>query len=143
MTIKRYAGDKLVGLSSDTKPTNLPDGATFYETDTLNQYIRSAGNWTKLANTTFDDISLDTSGLAISNSTANIAFFDTDGTIGINTTTSTAKLDINSDVFRLRVSKTPSSATDVGNQGDICWDSNYIYVCVSSNTWVRATLSTW
>jgi hypothetical protein len=143
MTIKRYAGDKLVGLSSDTKPTNLPDGATFYETDTLNQYIRSAGSWNKVANTTFENININTSGLALSNSTANVAFFDSDGNVGINTTTSTAKLDINSDVVRLRVSKTPSSATDAGNQGDICWDSNYIYVCVSSNTWVRATLSTW
>lgn len=45
MTIKRYAGDKLVGLSSDTKPTNIPDGATFYETDTLTPFLLVNGVW--------------------------------------------------------------------------------------------------
>lgn len=30
-----------------------------------------------------------------------------------------------------------------GNQGDICWDSDYIYVCISTNTWKRANISTW
>jgi hypothetical protein len=49
MAIKRYAGDKLVGLSSDTKPTNIPDGATFYETNTLNQYILTGGTWSAVA----------------------------------------------------------------------------------------------
>ena len=50
MTIKRYAGDKLVGLSSDTKPTNIPDGATFYETNTLSAYILTGGTWVMLSN---------------------------------------------------------------------------------------------
>ena len=45
MTIKRYAGDKLVGLSSDAKPTNIPDGATFYETDTLTSFLLVSGAW--------------------------------------------------------------------------------------------------
>jgi len=34
MTIKRFAGDKFSGLSTDTKPTNITSGATFYELDT-------------------------------------------------------------------------------------------------------------
>lgn len=25
----------------------------------------------------------------------------------------------------------------------ICWDSNYIYVCTETNTWKRASLSSW
>jgi trimeric autotransporter adhesin len=48
MTIKRYAGDKLVGLSSDTKPTNIPDGATFYETDTLTPFLLVSGSWSEV-----------------------------------------------------------------------------------------------
>jgi hypothetical protein len=28
-----------------------------------------------------------------------------------------------------------------GNAGEICWDSNYIYVCTTTNTWKRAALS--
>lgn len=65
------------------------------------------------------------------------------GDTGFGDNSPTAKVDINSDILRLRTSKTPSSASDTGNQGDICWDSNYIYVCTASNTWKRAALSTW
>lgn len=65
------------------------------------------------------------------------------GNVGIGTTSPTGKLDINSDVFRLRSSKTPVNAGDTGNAGDICWDSSYIYVCVATNTWKRAPLTAW
>jgi len=37
----------------------------------------------------------------------------------------------------------PSSASDTGTVGEIRFTSDYIYVCVASNTWKRATLSTW
>jgi len=39
--------------------------------------------------------------------------------------------------------KTPSSATDTGTTGQICADANYIYHCVSTNTWKRTAISTW
>jgi len=45
MAIKRYAGDRFVGLSTDTKPTNVPDGATFWESDTLRLYIKYNNEW--------------------------------------------------------------------------------------------------
>lgn len=65
------------------------------------------------------------------------------GNLGVGTTAPTAKLDINSNVLRLRTAKTPSGPGDTGNAGDICWDSNSIYICVATNTWKRAALSTW
>lgn len=37
----------------------------------------------------------------------------------------------------------PSSATDTGTTGEIRITAGYIYVCIATNTWVRATLSTW
>ena len=37
----------------------------------------------------------------------------------------------------------PASATATGDAGDIAWDSDYIYVCVGTNTWKRSALSTW
>lgn len=40
-------------------------------------------------------------------------------------------------------SKTPTTSSGTGNQGDICWDINYMYVCVSTDTWKRAALTTW
>jgi len=68
---------------------------------------------------------------------------DSSGNVGIGTATPTAKLDVSSDVFRLRTAKTPASASATGNAGDICWDSSYIYVCVATNTWKRVAIATW
>jgi hypothetical protein len=56
-------------------------------------------------------------------------------TIGLNPTGVFDNLNINSNA--------PSSSTDNGTAGDISWDSNYIYVCVATNTWKRSSLSTW
>ena len=65
------------------------------------------------------------------------------GSVGIGTNSPTAILDINSNILRLRTAKTPATAGADGNQGDIAWDANYLYVCVSTNTWKRSALSTW
>ena len=80
-----------------------------------------------------------------SNTTTSSVIYLDEGSLrlGINTGTPTASLDINSNTLRLRSSKTPTSATDSGNVGDIAWDSGYIYVCVASNTWKRSALNTW
>jgi hypothetical protein len=45
MSIRYYAGDKLTGLSSDSKPTNIADGATFYELDTAREFLKADGEW--------------------------------------------------------------------------------------------------
>lgn len=63
--------------------------------------------------------------------------------LGSATPTANVKLDINGSCMRLRTAKTPSSATDTGAAGQICWDANFIYVCTATNTWKRAALSTW
>jgi hypothetical protein len=69
---------------------------------------------------------------------------DSTGKVGVGVSASlTALLDINSDVIRLRTAKTPASAAAAGNQGDHAWDADYVYVCVATNTWKRAALSTW
>ncbi len=65
------------------------------------------------------------------------------GNVGLNTASATARLDINGDVFRLRNAKTPSSASDTGNTGDICWDASYLYICTATNTWRRIAHDTW
>lgn len=38
---------------------------------------------------------------------------------------------------------TPTSASDTGIKGQICWDANYIYVCVATDTWKRVAIATW
>ena len=89
-------------------------------------------------------------GTTTTSGTGNITMEIVDGQVGINCSATasdydqpTAALDVNSDIFRLRTSKTPSSASDTGNQGDICWDSSYIYVCTATNTWKRSAIATW
>lgn len=68
---------------------------------------------------------------------------DSSGNVGIGTTAPTAALDSAGDTYRQRTARTPSSATAAGNAGDICWDANYVYVCVATNTWKRSALATW
>ena len=68
---------------------------------------------------------------------------DTSGNVGIGTTSPSTYLDVNGNKIRIESSKTPASATATGSAGDICWDSSYIYVCVATNTWKRASLSSW
>lgn len=64
------------------------------------------------------------------------------GNVGIGTTSPSAKLDILSDILRLRTAKTPATAGSAGNAGDICWDNGYLYICVATNTWKRSILAT-
>lgn len=65
------------------------------------------------------------------------------GKVGIGTSDPTSYLDVNADTVRIRTAKTPSSASDTGNAGEICWDSTYIYICVATNTWKRSLILTW
>ena len=44
---------------------------------------------------------------------------------------------------RIASSSAPSSATDSGTPGDIRYDSSYVYICISLNTWKRSALTTW
>ncbi len=55
----------------------------------------------------------------------------------------TTFLDIVGDKIRLRTAKTIATSTTTGNQGDICWDATFIYVCVATNTWKRIAIATW
>jgi hypothetical protein len=64
-------------------------------------------------------------------------------TLKSNGVAASAVMDFYGQKLRIRNSKTPVSSSDVGDAGDICWDSTYIYVCVATNTWKRAFISTW
>jgi len=44
---------------------------------------------------------------------------------------------------KIGVEKTIANANDTGVKGEICWDSNYIYVCVATDTWKRVAISSW
>ena len=65
------------------------------------------------------------------------------GNVGLSVSDPQRKLDVGGDRIRIRIPKTPASSTDTGLKGDICYDDNYIYVCIADNTWKRAVLETW
>jgi hypothetical protein len=65
------------------------------------------------------------------------------GLVGIATASPTATLDVNADTMRLRTARTPASAGATGNAGDICWDADYLYIAVATNTWRRISHSSW
>lgn len=65
------------------------------------------------------------------------------GDVGIKTQSPTAAVDINDNTLRLRGTRTPASAMAAGNQGDICWDASFLYLCVAANTWRRVAHATW
>lgn len=68
---------------------------------------------------------------------------DASGRVGIGTNAPSGLLDVADDKIRIRSPRTPASATASGGQGEIAWDANFIYVCVATNAWRRAPLSTW
>jgi hypothetical protein len=75
---------------------------------------------------------------------------DASGNVGIGTTIPTGTLDVNSNNIRIRTSQTPASSSADGYTGEIAWDADYIYICVSgdgpgggTDSWKRAALSTW
>jgi hypothetical protein len=81
------------------------------------------------------------------NGTREMVRINSSGNFGINTTSPTAKLDINGltgyNQVRMRSSFTPTNTADtLGNIGDIAWDDTYFYVKTSAG-WKRVALSTW
>ena len=59
------------------------------------------------------------------------------------TTTEISATNVKTAGLRLTTTNAPSSASDTGTTGTIKYDSNYIYVCVATNTWKRVAISTW
>jgi hypothetical protein len=63
--------------------------------------------------------------------------------LGDNNNTPTGVLDVADNKLRVRTAQTPATTGAAGNQGDIAWDANYVYVCVATNSWKRAAIATW
>lgn len=118
------------------------------QTANLQQWLNSSAAVLALVNKdggfVFNEQGLDVDCRVEGDTDANLFYTDASvDRVGIGTSSPTAKLDISADVLRLRTAKTPASASDTGNAGDICWDTNYLYICTATDTWKRAALATW
>lgn len=65
------------------------------------------------------------------------------GNVGIGTDAPAARLDVASQSIIVEQSYTPVSSSASCTQGQISWDSGFVYVCVSTGQWKRAALSSW
>lgn len=74
-----------------------------------------------------------------------IGTFSHAGVVGGSMGTVTYGVDISGYTFTgapfVAALQTPASSSAVGKTGSICWDGSFIYVCVATNTWARATLN--
>jgi len=62
--------------------------------------------------------------------------------VGVGTNSPTAPLDVNGNGIRIRSANAPASATATGQAGEIRWGADGLYVCVATNTWMKAALAT-
>lgn len=81
-----------------------------------------------------------------SQSYVNITSSDVDGNLITNTVVADNMpqiqiVDTNSQsMSRLIGGSAPQSSVEAGQPGEIRWDSNYLYLCVSANRWKKVTL---
>ncbi len=103
-------------------------------------FMMSGENWNTTSNGTY--MRFDTTSNGSTTKTEKMRVTG-DGSVGIGTTAPTALFDVNSNGIRIRNSRTPASAGESCNQGDMAWDAGYVYVCVAQNSWKRANLAAW
>ncbi|AIX17313.1 structural protein [Synechococcus phage ACG-2014b] len=72
------------------------------------------------------------------NTVANNETINTDQSLTYNPSTNRLKTKL-----ELQTDAAPASATATGTVGEIRYDTNYIYICVATDTWKRAAISTW
>jgi hypothetical protein len=76
-----------------------------------------------------------------------IALQPTGGTVSIGTLlpemSGAGKLHIAGDAVRIDTRRTPThgGALDAGYVGEICWDDDYLYICIAPDHWARAALT--
>jgi hypothetical protein len=89
--------------------------------------LEAAGNVTTSAN-------VNASAIYASN------YYLPDGSVPLDAYPFNAQFDAN---VVISSSYVPTANTSPGTAGQIIWDSGYLYICVATNSWKRANISTW
>lgn len=144
-----FSNIKLVIAESVTSTVTLHAIGTSTTPDASNYFIRADGSSTfvnasssignidlRLQNGTFGRMYKTTGNFALQNV----------GSSYVDDLTNRLQVDgsIKATQYRLSALNTaPASATATGTLGEIRIDANFIYICVATNTWKRAAISTW
>ena len=145
-----FAGNVGIGTASPTARLSVFDNAS-------NPVIRVSGMGAVVdvfatASAGFVNVSSNHDLILRTNNADRVLITNT-GNVGIGTSNPTISggagagglggLHIYGPTLRLQVARTPASANATGNEGEICWDSSFLYVCTGTNTWRRIALSSW
>jgi hypothetical protein len=85
-----------------------------------------------------------TANLNLGSTTGSTRTWAGQGTVAnIVTTVSKTGFTVNKGAFVVAANSAPAANNSTGVAGTIAWDSDFIYVCVATDTWKRANLSTW
>lgn len=110
-------------------------------------YIFWGGSSFGLTRTAANDMQYNSGNNTNSEANGRHLFYVSDGLGGFNSNLLVAAINrkgLIAKSFNLQALNTaPSSATDTGTVGEIRYTSEYIYVCVGTNTWKRTPLTTW
>jgi hypothetical protein len=83
-------------------------------------------------------VGLDGTGNVKLNANVNLKFSDANSSVyfGDGTVQTTAYV-------ATFANATPASANATGTKGQIAYDASYIYICVATDSWIRAARSSW
>lgn len=145
-TLKYLGSDRLVTTAAGVTVTGAVTATSFVKSGgTSSQYLMADGSVTTGAGGGGASVTISDTAPAAS---AGDLWWESDtGRLKIyyQDTDTTQWVDTNPPLTQDRIasSSAPSSATDTGVPGDIRYDSSYVYICISNNTWKRAALATW
>ena len=145
-TLKYLGSDRLVTTAAGVTVTGAVAATSFVKSGgTSSQYLMADGSVTTGGGGGGASVTISDTAPAAS---AGDLWWESDtGRLKIyyQDTDTTQWVDTNPPLTQDRIasSSAPSSATDTGVPGDIRYDSSYVYICISNNTWKRAALATW
>ena len=145
-TLKYLGSDRLVTTAAGVTVTGAVAATSFVKSGgTSSQYLMADGSVTTGGGGGGASVTISDTAPAAS---AGDLWWESDtGRLKIyyQDTDTTQWVDTNPPLTQDRIasSSAPSSATDNGVPGDIRYDSSYVYICISNNTWKRAALATW
>lgn len=133
-TVWRREGANQWSTRNGTNATALQVWNTYTNSTT---YERAVFDWQTTSNVLRVGTEKGSSG-----GTARDMVFVTDATTR-QTISSSGQVTFAGNNLIIATAKTPSSASDTGTTGMVCWDSGFVYVCTATNTWKRVAIATW